>query len=416
MQKTFTAIIIFVVGFTLTVSASDVKRGWNIGPLPAIGYISDLGFQYGVLCDFYYYGDGSSFPQYIHKFNFQVSQYTKGSGIFHFFYDSKFLIPSLRVTFAASYLPDKMKSFYGFNGFSSPYNDEYSKAFYAIDRNLTRIMANFQGNLSGNINWVAGLSFFNYNISRAEDDIDPDLPTLYDHYVNEGVIRPEEAKGGALFELKFGAVYDTRDFEPAPSRGTYAELMAFGSPDIIEQKDNAYLKLSAQLCKYIPLNNRLVFATRAVYQGTIAGRAPFYMQQNITTLFLRQINSEGLGGVNTIRGVFYNRLVGDGYFWSNSELRWTVFEFKFLNQNWQAGVNPFFDFGRVVQPYKLDEMKEATDNSGIYSGHSEKMHFSAGFGLKAAMNKNFVVSIECAKPFEAKDGKTGLYFGVNYIF
>ena len=414
MQKFFTAIVILVIGFALTARADDVKRGWNIGPLPAIGYISDLGFQYGALCDFYYYGDGSKFPQYLHKFNFQVSQYTKGSGIYHLFYDSKFLIPSLRVTFAASYLPDKMKGFYGFNGFSSPYNDEYSSAFYAVDRKLTRVMANFQGNLSGNINWVAGVSFFNYNIGRVEDT-DFDMPTLYDHYVNEGVIRSEEAKGGALFELKFGTVYDTRDFEPAPSRGTYAELMAFGSPDIIEQKDNVYLKLSAQLCKYIPLNNRLVFATRAVYQGTIAGRPPFYMQQNIATLFLRQINSEGLGGVNTIRGVFYNRLVGDGYFWSNSELRWTIFDFKFLNQNWQAGVNPFFDFGRVVQSYKLEEMKE-TNNPLMYSGNAEKIHFSAGLGFKATMNRNFVLSIEWAKPFEYDDGKAGLYFGVNYIF
>ena len=321
----------------------------------------------------------------------------------------------MRVTFAASYLPDKMKSFYGFNGLSSPYSDQYSNTFYALDRKMTRIMANFQGNMTGDISWAAGVSFLNFNIKKVKDDEYANTPTLYDHYLENGIIRTEEANGGVHFEFKLGAVYDTRDFEPAPSKGMYAELMAFGSPDMIKKKDNSYLKLSVQLCKYTPLSKKIVFATRAVYQGTIAGRPPFYMQQNIATLFLRQINSEGLGGINTIRGVYFNRLVGDGYFWSNSELRWTIFKFKFLKQDWQAGVNPFFDFGRVTQSYKLEEMK-ATNNPLIYSGNSEKMHFSAGLGFKATMNRNFVLSIEWAKPFDNNDGKSGLYCGVNYIF
>ena len=43
------------------------KTGWNFGPLPAVSYSSDFGFQYGALCDIYYYGDGSTYPHYMHK-------------------------------------------------------------------------------------------------------------------------------------------------------------------------------------------------------------------------------------------------------------------------------------------------------------------------------------------------------------
>ncbi len=74
----------------------NVKSGWNFGPLPAVGYNSDMGFQYGALCEFYYFGDGSTFPEYLHKYYVEASAYTKGSTIFSFAYDSKYLIRGVR--------------------------------------------------------------------------------------------------------------------------------------------------------------------------------------------------------------------------------------------------------------------------------------------------------------------------------
>ena len=86
---------------------SKKRSGWNFGPLPAISYNSDVGFQYGALCDIYYYGDGSVYPEYLHKFNVEVSQYTKGSGVYHLFYDSKHLLGNIRTTMDISYLTDE---------------------------------------------------------------------------------------------------------------------------------------------------------------------------------------------------------------------------------------------------------------------------------------------------------------------
>ena len=64
------------------------KDGWNFGALPTITYDTDLGFQYGALVDLYNYGDGSRYPKYNHKLYFEVSRFTKGSGINRFYYDS----------------------------------------------------------------------------------------------------------------------------------------------------------------------------------------------------------------------------------------------------------------------------------------------------------------------------------------
>ncbi len=107
-KSLLTLLLTMICGLSLAqdVVQQKIKKGWNFGPLPAISYNSDLGFQYGALCDIYYFGDGSKFPAYLHKFNVEVSRYTKGSGVYHLFYDSKYLLKSIRATIDISYLTD----------------------------------------------------------------------------------------------------------------------------------------------------------------------------------------------------------------------------------------------------------------------------------------------------------------------
>src|SRR5690554_7529820 len=70
----------------------DVKTGWNFGVLPAVSFDADLGFQYGGLVNLFQYGDGSRYPLYDHSLYFEISRYTKGTGLFRFYYDSDRLI------------------------------------------------------------------------------------------------------------------------------------------------------------------------------------------------------------------------------------------------------------------------------------------------------------------------------------
>jgi hypothetical protein len=55
-------------------------------------------------------------------------------------------------------------------------------------------------------------------------------------------------------------------------------------------------------------------------------------------------------------------------------------------------------------------------NPDIWSILNEKFHMSAGAGIKAVMNRNFVISAEWGKPFNSLDGKSGLNIGLNFIF
>lgn len=401
------------------------KQGWSFIPLPAISYSSDLGIQLGAILDVYWFGDGSTYPEYLHKFTAEACYFTKGSGIYYLFYDSKYLIKGLRLTASASYLPNTMMAFYGFNGYPAPYIKEKNAGFYAIDRNLLRIMGDLQGPIVGNLGWAAGIGFFNYNTGRTKVKKYDGETTLYDLYKKYGIIRGNESNGGSHIELRAGLVYDTRDNEPDPSRGIYADVLLYGSPDIINRRGYGYMKLAASFRHYVPLiKNRLTFAYRLCWQGTIAGNTPFYVQQNYSTLFLKQINSDILGGAISLRGILYNRIVGDGMAWANAELRLRLFGFRLLGQEWYITTNPFFDAGFVTNPFRLEQMKAVSKDEAIpqqeqamiYSGEKERLHLSAGLGVKLVMNRNMVLSVEYGIPFDRRDGTNGLYLNLNYVF
>ena len=394
------------------------KTGWSIAPLPAISYGSNLGAQLGAVVDAYYFGNGDTYPEYLHKITAEVAYFTKGSGIYHIFYDSKYLLHNLRITASASYLPNRMMDFYGFNGYASPYDENQGRSFYAIDRNLLRVMTDLQGRFHDKrFGWAAGIVFYNYNTGKVKLEKYKDAPSLYQLYVDNGVIFPDESQGGTHLEFKTAAFYDTRDHEPDPTRGIYTNAILYGSPDFINGRGYSYLKLAAAFRHYLTLidRHRLVFAYHIAYQGTLAGKTPFYIQQNMTTLFLRQINSDLLGGSASLRGVLYNRVVGDGEAWFNAEFRIRLIDFLFIKQEWYITTNPFFDTGMVVQPFRLAEMKRS-GLAEIYNGASERLHSSIGIGLKVVMNQNFVISFEYGKPFDKRDGNGGMYLGLNYIF
>ena len=419
---------------------TNVKTGWNFGFVPAVSYNSDLGLQYGINADIYNYGDGSTFPNYKHKINTEISHYTKGMTRLHAFYDSKYLIPGIRVTAAATYMNNPMFSFYGFNGAAQVYqpsmnaNKTYfidnptlkhsadGMAYYNFRRNMFRFLADFQGELAPNFNWAAGVSYWHFNIGDINNEAyDPDY-TLYDYYKDTDVIKADEANGGNRFEMNAGVVYDTRDLDSAPSKGIWAELYLNGSPDVFGD-GYSYLKLCAHWRQYIPIikDGRLTFAYHLAYQGTIAGEAPFYMQSNITTLYLRQILSEGLGSINTVRGTLYNRMIGDAYAWGNFEMRLKLFSFNFINQSWYVATNPFFDLGAIVKPYRLEEMSKLNANIGKsyddLTKEATKLHKSLGAGIKLVMNQNFIVSCEVAKCLAEEDNPgLGVNIGLNYIF
>ncbi len=410
MKKVFICAV-GLVALCAEASAQEKVCGWNIGPLPCVSYNSDLGFQYGVCADVFYYGDGSLFPEYEHRFYVEASRYTKGQTLLHAQYDSKHLIPGVRVTGAVSYQYDPLYYFYGFNGAQSyeqslDLNADTKTARYNFQRGMLRVLLDFQGRIAENVNWVAGTSFWNFKAQDFTSDKYLASTSLYNQYVREGLISSVQASGGSHLEAKAGLVYDSRDMEAAPSKGIWAEAYVNGSPRLFGV-ESGYLKLVAHFRQYLSLfgTDRLVFAYHLGYQDTVFGQTPFYMLPVIYTLYLRQTGSEGLGGINTVRGLIQNRLTGEGYLWGNFELRARLLDFKFIGQSWYLATNPFLDAGYVSRAYREDVF-----------GVGDRYAVSAGAGLKLAMNQNFIISVEAAQVLGHKEYPMGLTIALNYIF
>ena len=414
-----------------------IKKGWNFGPLPVVGFDADLGFQYGVTCDIFNYGDGSRYPRYDYKFNVEASRYTKGSGVFRFYSDMPYVVKDTKLFFDVTYFYAKKYEFFGFNGYEASSFDPYAgieglkSGYHFINRNQFRFVGSMQRPFFDvpNLYWTAGLAYYNTKVTPIDTIKMSDYAgqtTLYENYVNTGIIKEDEAHGGNTTQLRLGMVYDSRDHNSDPTKGIYAEATLVGAPDLIDRKGYSNLSYTFLWRHYIPVyKDKLTFAYRLGAQNRLAGKTPWYMINNLNTLFFQKMYTEGLGGSVTMRGVNRNGVIGEGFAFANLELRWRIVGFQFINQNWQVALNPFFDAGMVTQKYRETEIMNA-DNGGIilhdntfdsYSGDKESIHMSAGCGLKLIMNRNLIVSVDLGKALDKRDGeKLKTFIGFNYIF
>lgn len=448
MKKTITAIVLMLLLINLYGQEKQAKTGWKFGgALPAVTFDSDLGFQYGALVEFFNYGDGSRYPDYFDHTYTEVSHYTKGSGIYRFMFESNHLLPGVHMTSDLSYLPDQAYHFYGFNGYESVYNEDWmddnlttppyrTRMFYRMERNQFRFKNDFQGRLSGeHIKWSAGFAFQNFSLSsvdinRLNKGKDVKLPSVLDEpglfevYQQLGIINQNEANGGWVNTLKAGVAWDSRDNRPNPMKGIWTEMGIEGAPKFMGN-DWVFTKFYLTHRQYFTLiENDLAFVYRLGYQTTLAGHTPFFYQSQVITSMLTGATNEGLGGASTLRGVLRNRVIGDGFFFGNVELRWKPIYFKFLKQDCYLGLDAFYDFGIVTKKIGLPDNLQSTFATALpgqtYSDYfnpgGEKLHQSAGISIMPVMNRNFAVAIDIGKSFNKQDGNIGFSIGLNYLF
>ena len=339
-----------------------------------------------------------------------------------------------------------------------------SRAFYKYKRNLFRFAADIEGTIWKNIKWNAGVGVLGYMIGECDIDMlngkhkyelgedgkptdskamNPAIEGLYEKYVNWGLIKPAEAKGGWHPYVRLGLTYDSRDQRTCPTKGIYADAFFTYTAAFGEQAAAGYnhLQFNFNFRHYVPVyRDRVTFAYRIGTQNNIAGQSPFYMNTYLNTLFIQRVMYEGLGGANSLRGIMRNRVLANGFAYANIELRTKVAKFDIGRQHFYIGLAPFFDLGIITQPYELDETtltaKHADDksNNPDYTLDLDKYfamkdgkldtsgtylpHMAAGLGLKAAMNENFVLSVDWAMALDPQDNAkwANFYIKMGYLF
>ena len=463
MKRTLTALFL-LASFALCAQAQEakkdiVKTGWNIGPLPAIAFDADKGFQLGAIIQLFDYGDGHNYPNYDNKVYAEVSYFTKGSWLIQTMYDAKELIPNVRWTTACIVALDKGMDFFGFNGYQSYYDyasvaagkDKASDAFiftpfYKMKRNSVLFKTDFVGDITDNFKWEAGYhaSYFDQgaidydNINKGKDEKkmfpkfgDPAyVGTMYENFVNWGLISPEEATGGFVSAIRAGLSYDSRNKEGAPSKGIWAEGHVTLAPKWLGTK-NPFARYSLTFRHYVPIvkNDVLTFAYRLNYEGTFGNDAPYYVLPFMTVQG-ENWDRDGMGGYRTTRGIMRNRSVGLDMFTYNAEFRWRFVKFHLGKQNIALALSAFSDGSTVTRGrdmsfkgnpiYKLDYeefMKKCQT--------SDRLHATVGAGFRFIMNENFIVAAEYGTPISHlskkspvynQDGTGAFYLNVGYLF
>jgi hypothetical protein len=180
--------------------------------------------------------------------------------------------------------------------------------------------------------------------------------------------------------LQVAAVYDTRDFEPDPTHGIFAELTnEFSAPPIGSRF--TFDKVFGQFKGYQKFfgygAQRLVAAGR-LGAGCTLGGAPFFEYQDEWSTEDNSV--EALGGAHTLRGYKQGRFVARYMAFANAELRYRFARFSILSQELGLVIVPFVDTGGA-----WDRPTNLTFRN---------LRISEGAGLRVSWNQSTIVSFD----------------------
>jgi outer membrane protein assembly factor BamA len=206
---------------------------------------------------------------------------------------------------------------------------------------------------------------------------------------------PLGIEGGSTGQLSGGLLWDTRDDENDTTRGWLHEIaLRHSSTPTASRYSFSGATVSSRVFTTLG-TPRLVFAQRAALDQ-LFGDVPFFEWSSFGG-----INAvEGIGGMSSIRGVPRNRFVGVTKAVSNSELRFTAFQFPLLGEPLKVGGLALLDLGRTWHP--------GTDDGPWY-----RWHPGIGAGIRGT-RRAAVIRIDYAMATETF--RQGLYLTFGHLF
>lgn len=204
-------------------------------------------------------------------------------------------------------------------------------------------------------------------------------------------------QGGRVSLVQLSLMYDTRDFEPDPTRGLFVELGSEHSARYLGSEFD-FTKMLLQVRHFQPILpsifSRMVLATRLGYGTIFSEKAPFFEFQD-------QWSAEGsiraLGGSQTLRGFKANRFLGRTVGFANIELRYRFADFDLGGQNFTLGAAPFVDLGTIGDRILVV---------------APELRVAGGAGLRIGWNRSTVIVLDGA--FSKEDRQFFVNFNSSY--
>lgn len=405
----------------------------EVGALPALSYDTDLGLGFGLIASVARFSPG--YRPYRWRLELLLSANAKrapGRGIEVPFHDDYLNLDfpglasdRLRITARVGFRKFADTGYYGFGNGSiaeepwtglDPDDDlaayQAARRYHKFDHIYPLVLFNARIQLwdrstteqRRRIEALVGLNW-TYNVVRPypgsllEQDIALKQMGTADGETLANLLRGTDPH--ALLVLSAGALFDTRDHEYTPTRGTFTELTARASPGV--QQDLRYVAFTLNSAWYQALYGEwLSFALRGV-ADVIAGDAPFYELTRFGALMPR----DGPGGGWSLRGVPRQRYAGKIKLIQNLELRSIFWKFRIRKSLFAVGAVAFLDAARIWADFSRTELAGASLDGGTFK-------LGTGGGLRVRWGETFLVRFDGA--YSPTDRTSGFYVDVGHVF
>lgn len=235
------------------------------------------------------------------------------------------------------------------------------------------------------------------NITKIEEDI---ASGIWEQYNLAGFNNNNRYNFTSM--LAWALIYDTRDFEPDPSKGTFLQYShEYSAPFLASDFNFHKLMIQGQYFKTLHQwnndKNRITFAGLAAFGHIFGPKINFIEMWDLSS----QAEAGGImvmGGERSIRGYREARFMAPTTGLINLELRSRFYHFNLLKQHFILGGNLFYDAGTV---WDSPSQMTFTDWRG-----------APGLGGRLNWNQSTVIRLDYAVSREGSQ----VFFGLNHIF
>lgn len=405
----------------------------EFGALPAVNYDIDLGFGFGAIASVAKFATG--YRPYKWRLELLLLATVKrapGSGYEFPFHDDylNFDFPGLlgnrlRITGRAGFRKFSNTGYHGFgNGSAAPtpweaIDPDKDLAAYQSARRFNRfdhiyplLLVNARIQLwdrstpvqRRRIEALVGLNT-TYNIvrpyagSKLEMDIEAAKADTDDGRTLANLLRGTDPN--LLLQLNLGLLFDTRDHEYTPTRGTFTEISVRSSPGV--QQDLRYAAFTVNSAWYRPLVGEYLSVAFRGVADVMAGDPPFYELTRFGALQPR----DGPGGGWSLRGVPRQRYSGKVKLIQNLELRSLFWRFSIRKSRFAVGAVAFIDAARIWADTRPTNLGGVSVDGGTFK-------VGTGGGLRVRWGETFLVRFDGA--YSPTEGTPGFYVDIGHIF